>query len=758
MTRVASLYLPYWSIDRMRRAERTHAPRPEADRHRAGAGAGAASLDPIDFDELGRIAADERAGQCSVPDTPGWRPGARWARGEVQARIASLPTHRQPPPRELGRSSVAAEAPFRTLRADDAGAYARRGGEETAAAIEAMPPHRRPPLRELGRRNETMGQPFHAPSPVAQDAAPYPGEGRFFQTGRSVGSLVARADTPAPARTALSAIAGPDPRSTPLVIVCRTGPRVTIAAACPAARALGLVAGMALTHARASLPASTTLDVRDADPAGDAADLARLALTLARRWTPVVAPSGADGLLLDLTGVAHLHGGEARMARRLVRLLARHGVAARVAVADTVGAAWALARFGRPATAQAGDRVRGGPQPGGNGRGTPGWSHGDAVATLPGGGEAVLIVPAGGQADALAPLPVAALRIAPRPAELLARLGIDTVGQLVAMPRAPLARRFGAALLARLDQASGRLPEPLDPVVPREPIVARQRFAEPIATADAIAHWLGELMPRLAEALARGGLGARLVELVADRVDGVPQTIRVGLARPTRDPVHLLRLIARRIEEIDPGYGIDALALHVRRADPLGPQEIEGRPLGVRPAEDAPPDLAPLVDALANRIGAARLWRCRPVESDVPERSVAGVVPLDPPAAEARAVAADDVRRLDARGQDHPWHPRWPRPVRLLRRPEPVGDVIAGLPDQPPRRFTWRGRTHRVVCADGPERIAGEWWRRPGEAQAVRDYFRVEVEAGDRFWLYRRGDGVRVETGDLAWFLHGRFG
>lgn len=145
-----------------------------------------------------------------------------------------------------------------------------------------------------------------------------------------------------------------------------------------------------------------------------------------------------------------------------------------------------------------------------------------------------------------------------------------------------------------------------------------------------------------------------------------------------------------------------------------------------------------------------------PVESDVPERSVATCPPLDPPPDAARALRNDDVRGLDRTAPDHPWHPRWPRPVRLLRHPEQVDHVLAELPDQPPKRFTWRGRTHLVVRADGPERIAGEWWRRPAERSAVRDYFQVENEAGERFWLYRRGDGLRAETGDLRWFFHGR--
>ena len=329
---------------------------------------------------------------------------------------------------------------------------------------------------------------------------------------------------------------------------------------------------------------------------------------------------------------------------------------------------------------------------------------------------------------------------------------MTTIGQLRALPRGQLARRFGDAVLARLDQALGARAEPLDPVVPPERVQVRQRFAEPIATAEAIAHWLGELVPRLVAVLRKAGLGARQVELVLDRVDGVPQRLRIGMARASRDSEHLLRLLGRRIETVEPGYGIDAMALHVRRAEPLGAET-----LGAALVEDTPPDLGPLVDQIVNRIGAQRMWRVVPVESDVPERASTRVAPLDPTDTPAAQLREDDVRRLDGREADHPWHLRWPRPVRVLRRPERLDHVMAELPDQPPRRFTWRGVPHVVVHADGPERIAGEWWRRPAERDAVRDYFRVEDEHGHRFWLYRSGDGLRGETGDLSWWLQGMF-
>ena len=398
------------------------------------------------------------------------------------------------------------------------------------------------------------------------------------------------------------------------------------------------------------------------------------------------------------------------MARRIVRLLARAGFTARIAIADTPGAAWALARYA--------------PQ----------------------------LCPPAAHFDAIAPLPTAALRLEQRAIDLLKRLGVDTIGQLAALPRAPLARRFGGTLIARLDQASGRLPEPLDAIVPLQPIVVTQRFFEPIATADAIEHWLGQLMPRLVTALAQVGLGARAIELVADRIDGVPQRLRIGLARPTRDAAHLLRLTVRRIEEIAPGYGIDAMTLHVRRADPLGAQPF------TETLEERAPDLAPLIDTLVNRIGEGAVWRMAPLESDVPERSAVAILPLDPPSRTVAKLKPDDVRQLDRSLALDPWHPYWPRPVRLLRRPELLDHVIAELPDQPPRRFTWRGTTHSVVRADGPERILGEWWKRATERHSVRDYFRVEDEIGQRFWLFRRGDGERCESGDLAWFMHGAFG
>ena len=499
------------------------------------------------------------------------------------------------------------------------------------------------------------------------------------------------------------------PTGSAMVTAERSGPRVVLAAVAREAQALGLAPGMPLTQARMLVPG---LDVRDADAAGDAAFLARLGLFAARRWTPRAAVAGADGLWLDLGGVAHLFGGERSMAERLLAFCARLGFAARIAIAGTAGAAHALARFG---------------------------------------GEPLRLCPSGAEAEALAPLPLAALRLGEEALAAARRLGIDTVGQLAAMPRAPLQRRFGGELLTRLDQALGRAAEPIEPIVPEDPPAVLLRFVEPIAGAEAIEQAMAEALRRLVAGLERSGLAVRRLTLVGERIDGVDQVVRIGTARATRDGAHLLRLLRPRIETIEPGFGLESLRLVAGRVEPLGAQPIAGGVLvsraphgsalsggqgGQYAAGDPPePDLVPLIDRLAGRLGARRLYRIGAVESDVPERSLCRVAPLDRPAG---------------------W-PDWPRPVRLLSPPERIDNVVALLPDQPPRRFTWRGRFYRVRQADGPERIHGEWWKRSAEAEAVRDYFQVEDEAGQRFWLFRRGDGEDHRTGDLSWYLHGVF-
>ncbi len=478
--------------------------------------------------------------------------------------------------------------------------------------------------------------------------------------------------------------------SRPMILIERVGQKEVVTAACPVALDLGLRPGMAAAHARALVP---DLDVRDAEPEQDRTWLDWLALRAVGRWTPTASVSGVDGLWLDLTGTTHLFGGEERFCRRLLRFLHRHGFTATIAIAGTPGAAHALARYG---------------------------------------GAAIIILPPGAETEAIADLPLAALRLPPEALGAAARFGLERVADLYPMPRGPLAKRLGLSTVTRLDQARGVVAEPIVPVIPFELPRVERRLLEPIGTAEAITQVIGDLVDDMVAVLQARGLGLRAAVLSCLCVDGGEQRVGLGTARATRDAKHLKRILAMRVEKIDPGLGIEAMALTAPRVEALHPVTLSA---GIADG-DRTPDLAPLVDQLAGRAGEDALFRIAPRESDVPERA---------------------VRRADALATPAGW-PRWKRPARLLARPELLSGVVALLPDHPPRRFVWRGNAYRVVAGDGPERIHGECWRSKKEMWAVRDYFRVETEGGERFWLFRRGDGVEAPTGDLTWYIHGMFG
>lgn len=476
----------------------------------------------------------------------------------------------------------------------------------------------------------------------------------------------------------------------PMVLIERTGQREVITASCPLALELGLRRGMAAAHARALVG---DLDVRDAEPEKDRGFLDRLALHAVAHWTPNASVSEPDGLWLDLTGTTHLFGGEERYCRRLIRFLQRLGYTVAVAIAGSPGAAHALARYG---------------------------------------GDAIIVLPAGRETEAIAPLPVAALRLTTEALVAASRFGLEQVGDLYPMPRGPLARRLGLATVERLDQARGLAAEPIKPVVPFEEPCAERRLLEPIVTPEAIEQVIGDLVDDLVVSLQERGLGIRTLVLTCVLVDGGEQRIGLGTARATRDAKHLKRMLAMRIERIEPGLGVEVMRLAVPGVEHLAPAALAASFEG----EHRSSDIAPLVDQLAGRIGQDGLFRVGSVESDVPERAICRTGPLSSPVG---------------------W-PAWKRPVRLLRRPELLSGVVALLPDHPPRRFIWRGKIYRIVAGDGPERIHGEWWRSTREMWAVRDYFRVEAEGGERFWLFRRGDGISDQTGDLSWYMHGLFG
>lgn len=460
----------------------------------------------------------------------------------------------------------------------------------------------------------------------------------------------------------------------------------------------GVRPGMGLADARALLP---SLAVEEADPQADAAMLSALA-DWADRFTPLVGLDPPDGLMLDVTGCTHLFGGEAEMLADSLRRLQLQGFAAFGALADTPGAAHAVARFA-------------------------------------GGG----IVPPGAQRERLAPLSLAALRLPAETVSALGRVGLKTVGSIMDEPRAPFAARFGADLLRRLDQALGREREAIAPRLPAPALSAERRFAEPLSLVADIERTVVSLAGSLAEALERRGEGARLIGLSLYRADGHVTRVEVGTARPLRAPRLMVGLLGERLATeagggLDVGYGYDMVRLSVHLTAPVDPAQTD-----LSGETDRAAEIDGLVDRLGARFGIAAVRRLMPQDSHIPERATAEV----PAAVVAeRALSHAAVPRPDA-GEP----PRFP--VRLLDIPEPV-ETVAGVPDGPPQRFRWRRVLYDVVRAEGPERIGAEWWRADAP---TRDYFRVEDAEGRRFWLYRDGLFGR-ETDVPRWYLHGLFG
>jgi protein ImuB len=284
-----------------------------------------------------------------------------------------------------------------------------------------------------------------------------------------------------------------------------------------------------------------------------------------------------------------------------------------------------------------------------------------------------------------------------------------------------------------MDQATGRTGDPIEPVRPPDIIETQQLFAEPIGAPETIARYVAKLTIKLCQEMELRGLGARRLDLLFGLVDNRVQAIRVGTAQPVRDAKRLTRLLCDKIEKVDPGFGIEIMRLAATAADPFNTKQT------ISSLVDEPEgDISGLIDILSNRVGETRLYRFEPVASDVPERSFRRVAAAAPASKEG-------------------WPAHWPRPARLLAPPELI-ETVALLPDHPPVNFTWRGSRRRVRRADGPERVFGEWWKRDAELIAVRDYFQVEDDAGERFWIFRAGDGEDAATGSHKWFLHGIFG
>ena len=465
-----------------------------------------------------------------------------------------------------------------------------------------------------------------------------------------------------------------------------------------AAERLGLAPGLALAQARAMHPTLTAV------PEDQAADT-RLLDAIAdgcQRYTPLIAVDPPDGVLLDIGGCAHLFGGEENLRDDLLARVARSGFSARAAIASTIGAASAMARFG-------------------DGTMT-GANHGER--------------------ERLAPLPLAALRLPDETVAALARVGLKRIGDILGLPRSPLAARFGADLLRQLDRALGREHEPLSPRLPVAPYVAEKSFHEPIAREEDVLASIERLATRLETALAARGEGARRLELALFRTDGAVKRIATGTSRPLRDPQAIRALFVERLtalgDEIDPGFGFDLARLSVLNAEPCPDEQIG---LGAR--EDQA-ELDRLVDRLSARLGRRRVSRLIARDSHIPELAAASM----PAQAMTRAELGWNVfRRFRAAAGLST------RPLRLLAKPELIADIFALVPDGPPARFRWRRALHEVVRAEGPERIEGAWWSEEGGP--ARDYFHVEDKAGLRFWIFRAGLYRDMAPSPPRWFLHG---
>ncbi|HEX7887600.1 MAG TPA: DNA polymerase Y family protein, partial [Phenylobacterium sp.] len=330
------------------------------------------------------------------------------------------------------------------------------------------------------------------------------------------------------------------------------------------------------------------------------------------------------------------------------------------------------------------------------------------------------------------------LRLDPEAAAQIERLGLRRLDQLMEIPRAPLGRRFGAATVDRLDQALGRTGEALAFRRPPTPWIARLAFLEPISAPEDMARVTEDVTAKLCARLEAESQGGRRFEAAFHRVDGKAPTVAVGLSLPGRDARRIARLFQPRLETVDPGFGVESVTIAAYAVEPVGGRQVRIEAGLEAAVEDG---LAPLVDRLANRLGPGAVWRAQPFESHVPELAVERAAPLGAPPTEAR-----------------PWDREAPRPVRLFRRPEPLEQVVALLPDDPPIQFRWRGRLHRVQRAEGPERIGEAWWKGDiGDVSVthVRDYYRVEDADGGRFWLFRAG----LYGGEAGpkWWLHGLF-
>jgi protein ImuB len=476
----------------------------------------------------------------------------------------------------------------------------------------------------------------------------------------------------------------------PLATYCKEAGAFQLTGVDARASSLGLKLAMSLADARAIHP---NLNAVEGEPEEDARALDNIA-AWCERFTPIVVLDPPDGLFLDVSGCAHLFGGEKALRDQIVTRLHAQGFASRAEIAPTPGAAWAFARYGLKS---------------------------EDMFT------------------ALAPLPVEALRLNGDAAALLRRVGLRTIAQLYNAPRANFTARAGEHAMLRLDQALGRTREALTPRRPAPPVYALRRFLEPLFSTDAILEATQTLCADALEKLELRGAGLRRAELHLFGVDGRDRVIGIGASRPERDLKPLMRLFREKLdrvaENLNAEFGIEAARLDIVQMERV--DGVARTLVAVEEAQASAEKIDAIVDVLSARLGAQRVLRPNLHDLHAPERAGGWRAALGGESkAPMRGAPKDNVPR---------------RPLTLFARPQKV-DAIATVPDGPPIRFRWRRVLREVARAEGPERISGDWL---GGAP-TRDYYRVEDREGRRYWLYR--EGLYGEGDELPrWFVHGLF-
>lgn len=522
----------------------------------------------------------------------------------------------------------------------------------------------------------------------------------------------------------------------PFAVVGDRGGAQVLISLNPLAEAAGLRQEQPLRDATAMCPALLT---RAESPTEDAAFLTAL-----RRWagkfSPWVAEEPPAALLVDLTGCAHLFGGETGLLAQVEEDCADLGLTMRAGLADTAGAAWALARY----AGQVAGPSRNGDAVDQEARATRsravkrrGWARGLSAPGLAGVDLPQGVIAAPGRLrEVLAPLPLAALRLEPAAVEGLSRLGLRRVDDIAGLPRAALSRRFGAPVLRRLDQAFGLEAEPISPAAAPLHFAVRMTLPEPIGLRTDIEAGIDRLLPTLCTRLRGKGRGARRVRLQAFRADGGVAMTEVTLAQASDTPDRIRPLLLLRLDALDAGFGIDCLRLEAVETEPLHAVQHRGHleaGAAATARQTADTAMADLVGRLGTRLGTDQVTRLHPAESHLPDRALTLMA-----AAWAGA-------------HDGPWpDPPGPRPLALFH-PEPVA---AANGPTPPAAFRWRRQEMQTRVAVGPERILPEWWfDRPEWRSGPRDYWRVEAQGGQRLWFFYAHGG---ETSG-GWFCHGRF-